>query len=288
MLAGVSGTRGIPSSLLERLLAAGAQLDADPFEVWARLRRAEGERATVIDLYALVAGARGLEPHDLPREERLALARRGQAIIWPGFESTADSERDFEPVEIADYDDEWPRRFAAWRERLAAALGSTAIRIEHVGSTSVPGLDAKDTVDIQVSVHDIEDETAYVPPIEAAGAQLRSRDELHRYFRPFAGQQRVVHVHVCNSGSEWERGHLLFRDYLRAHPPACVAYAEMKRRVATIWRDDRIGYTDAKSELIIELQRAGEAWAAEVLWSVGPPGGPTSGGRLHSAGEARP
>jgi GrpB-like predicted nucleotidyltransferase (UPF0157 family) len=276
MLADVPGADPVPTALEERLLAAGAPIGGDPFESWRLLRAAEGERATIIDLYALVALPRDLEPHELPGEERLALARRGLAVVWPGFESTEGSERSPEPVQIAGYDDEWPGRFLLWRDRLSGALGGQAIRIEHVGSTSVPGLDAKDTIDIQVSVVDIETEAAYVPPIEAIGAQLRSRDALHRYFRPFPGRPRDVHIHVCNAGSDWERDHLLFRDYLRAHGPARVAYADTKRRAASVWHDDRIAYTEAKSEVIIGLRREAEVWVLEVGWSLGAPGGPTS------------
>ncbi len=80
------------------------------------------------------------------------------------------------------------------------------MRIEHVGSTSVPGPAAKPIVDVQVSAADLDDEAAYVPPIEAVGLQLRSRDELHRYFRPFRGAPRDIHVHVCHVGSALEAG----------------------------------------------------------------------------------
>jgi GrpB-like predicted nucleotidyltransferase (UPF0157 family) len=92
-------------------------------------------------------------------------------------------------------------RYQEWRDRLAGQLSGTALRIEHVGSTAVPGLPAKPTVDIQVSVADLDDESRYVPQIEQAGVQLRSRDALHRFLRPFTGQPRKVHVHVhvCRS-----------------------------------------------------------------------------------------
>ena len=75
------------------------------------------------------------------------------------------------------------------------------MRIEHVGSTSVPGLPAKPIVDVQISVDDEDDESRYVPQLEEAGIQLRSRDSLHRYFRPFPDRPRDVHVHVCAAGS---------------------------------------------------------------------------------------
>jgi GrpB-like predicted nucleotidyltransferase (UPF0157 family) len=77
-------------------------------------------------------------------------------------------------------------------------------------------------------------EGTYVPPCQAAGLQLRSRDREHRYFRPSPDRPRDVHVHVCTAGRRWERVHLLFRDYLRANPPACDAYAAMKREAAAL------------------------------------------------------
>ena len=240
----------------------------DAFAEWERLREAGGRRVTVLDLYRLVAAERGVEPQELPLDDRIALTRRVLAVAWPGFETTAGSDRGTEPIELVPYDPGWPARFAAWRDRIAAALGGTAVRIEHVGSTAVPGLAAKPHVDVQVSVADVEDERAYVPRLEAAGVQLRSRDDLHRYLRPPAGRPREVHVHVCAAGSSWEREHLLFRDYLRAHPGARDAYAAAKREAARVWHDDRVAYTDAKTDVILDILAAAETWAAETGWRV--------------------
>jgi GrpB-like predicted nucleotidyltransferase (UPF0157 family) len=118
-------------------------------------------------------------------------------------------------------------------------------------STSVPGLPAKPIIDIQVSVTDISHEEAYVPALEErVGVQLRSRDVMHRYFRPFPGDARDVHVHVCNIGSEWERLHLLCRDHLRSHPDDAERYAAAKREAARRRADDGWAYTDAKTEAV--------------------------------------
>ena len=220
---------------------------------WRALRAAEGQRTTVIDLYELVARRRGLAAHELPRAERLALARSVLAQVWPGFGVTEGSERPVEEVEVVPYDPAWPDRFAAWRDRLVGALGATALRIEHVGSTAVPGLAAKPVVDIQVSVADLEDESAYVRAVEGTGLRLRSRDDAHRFFRPPAERPRDVHVHVCAAGSEWERDHVLFRDLLRGDPRARAAYARAKQEARIRWADDRYAYTDAKTEVILRL-----------------------------------
>jgi GrpB-like predicted nucleotidyltransferase (UPF0157 family) len=239
-----------------RLSVAGVPPGLEPVETWRRLRAVEGRAATVIDLYELVARPRGIRAQDLPAEERFALARSVMPEVWPGFEQTPDSARSG-LIEVVDYDPAWPARFLEWRGVIGSALGSTATRIEHVGSTSVPGLAAKPIVDIQVSVDDLSDEAGYVPALERIGLQLRSRDELHRYFRPFADKPRDVHVHVCGTGSNWEREHLLFRDHLRADPEARDAYAEAKRAAALAWADDGWAYTDAKTEVVLQiLERA--------------------------------
>lgn len=137
--------------------------------------------------------------------------------IWPHWSVTSGSERVGDVITIVGYDPVWPDRFAAWRQALRAALGTTAVHIEHVGSTSVPGLAAKPIVDVQISVANLANEQAYLLELEAIGIQLRSRDTVHRYFRPFPGRPRDIHVPVCQLGSEWEAEHLRFRDYLRAH-----------------------------------------------------------------------
>jgi GrpB-like predicted nucleotidyltransferase (UPF0157 family) len=175
-----------------------------------------------------------------------------------------------DPVAIVAYDPLWPGRFETWRERLARTIGSPALRIEHIGSTAVPGLAAKPVVDIQVSVPDVADEDSYVPAIESVGFGLRYRNEGlgWRYFRPPPGLPREAQVHVCSVDSESERLHLLFRDYLRAHPAEADAYAAAKRVAAARHRDDRIAYTDAKDAFIHPALRRAEAWAGETGWSV--------------------
>ena len=257
-------------SLRRRLAESGVDAGAytDPFETWCRLRAAEGARASLIDLYALAAHPRGLAAHELSLEERDLLTARALPVMFPGFQVVPNSSRAREPIEVLPYDERWGGRYQAWRRKLQDALGSVARRIEHVGSTAVAGLPAKPVIDIQVSVQDLETESGYVPAIEALGIQLRSREDERRYFRPFSGLPRDVQVHVCRTGSEWERRHLLFRDYLRASPAARDAYTHAKRLVADRWRDDRIAYTDAKGALILDLMDAAEEWARASGWGV--------------------
>jgi GrpB-like predicted nucleotidyltransferase (UPF0157 family) len=175
-----------------------------------------------------------------------------------------------EPIELSPYDEAWPRRFEELRARLAQALGSNAKRIDHVGSSAVPGLIAKPIIDIQISVDDVEDEASYREAIERAGFELRWIEPHHRYFRPPPEQPRTAHVHVCSVGSQWERDHLVFRDYLRAHPETAAAYAELKLRLAGEYRTDRIGYTDAKTDFIegvLRLAAETEKWASQTGWA---------------------
>ena len=188
--------------------------------------------------------------------------------MCPGFSRTQGSDRADFDLAVVPYDPAWPARFRAWRERLSAALGDVARRNEHVGSTAVPGLPAKATVDIQVSVARLDDEVRYVPAIESTGLLLRSRDTLHRFFRPPADLARDVHVHVCEQGSEWEREHLLFRDYLRSDSTAREIYAAVKQELAARWSDDRIAYTEAKTATVLELLDRAEEWSNRVGWSL--------------------
>ena len=122
-------------------------------------------------------------------------------------------------------------------------------------------------MDIQVSVADLGGEPRYVPPLQAIGLVLRSRDELHRYFRPPAGKPREVHVHVCAAGSQWERDHLLFRDYLRADPAACQRYAEAKRANIRLWSDDGWAYTEAKTGVVLDIMDQAAEWARLTNWA---------------------
>jgi GrpB-like predicted nucleotidyltransferase (UPF0157 family) len=242
-------------------------MGSDPFEVWRRRLEAEPDSVTLIDLYRAVAQSKGLAAHELSREERTELSNRALPLMWPGYQVPPGTDRaEADPIEIVPYDPAWPGQFQQWRGRLSKALGGTARRIEHIGSTSVPGLAAKPVIDIEVCVLDLEDEGLYVPPIESLGVQFRSRDDQHRYFRPFSGRPRDVQVHVCRVGSNWERRHFLFRDYLRTSQSARDDYLRAKLEAARLWRDDRIAYADAKTEVISDLMVRAETWAAETGW----------------------
>jgi GrpB-like predicted nucleotidyltransferase (UPF0157 family) len=153
--------------------------------------------------------------------------------------------REKREIVIADYDPTWPTRFEDERERIRGALGAVALRVEHFGSTAVPGLAAKAIVDVLVTVEDL-DETL-VPALEAAGYELRVREAGHLMFRTPA---RDVHVHLWADRDPEVQRHLLFRDRLRDSIADRDSYEQLKRRLATRDWDDMNDYADAKADLI--------------------------------------
>lgn len=170
-------------------------------------------------------------------------------------------------LEFVGYDPAWPARFAVQRDRLAAALGPVALRIDHVGSTAVPGLAAKNVIDIQVVVADQADLDSYRPAVESTGVGLRYQEAEWSMFRP-VDAPRSHHVHVTSAGSRRERVQLLFVDYLRAHDRRRDAYAALKADLAVRFADDRVGYGQAKTAFITGTLRRAEAWATATGWPV--------------------
>lgn len=170
-------------------------------------------------------------------------------------------------LEISDYDPAWPGVFATLGGRLRSALGDVAVRIDHIGSTSVPGLAAKPIIDVQIAVRSLNPAEPFAAPLTALGYVFRRNNpELtKRYFREPPGTART-HVHVRQSGSFSQQFALLFRDYLREHPPAAAAYGAEKRRLAPLLRQDPHAYTDAKDPFIWQTIRAADAWAQQTGW----------------------
>ncbi len=158
------------------------------------------------------------------------------------------------PIAIVDYDPEWPRLYEAEAKRLRAQLGPVALRLEHVGSTAVPGLKAKDVVDIQLSVTALEPMAPYRQPLERLGYEyVVTEPEDHRFFRLERAGRRLCNLHVCQAGGEWERRHLAFRDHLRGHPEAAAAYERHKLELAPHF-DIANDYAEAKEPFIRRLE----------------------------------
>lgn len=187
-------------------------------------------------------------------------------------------------VTIVDYDERWPQEFARLATELRNALGDLAPRIDHIGSTSVPGLAAKDLIDIQVTVAQLDgavtNALAAIGYTEHTGITADHRppratgpdsDWEKRLFAPPAGQ-RPTNLHVRIAGRANQRYALLFRDYLRDHPAAADAYAELKRRLAR-WMPDTGTYADVKDPACDLIMCAAEAWAVLIGWAPGPSDG---------------
>ena len=157
------------------------------------------------------------------------------------------------PIEVVDYDPAWPAKFEAEAARLKDALGEVAVRIDHVGSTSVPGLAAKPTVDIQVSVPDVYDREAYFPALFGLGYEHMPDPTFVEYPAfgwPSAKAPAAFHVHVCQTGTEMEQRHLRFRDRLRNDPESREQYAVLKRELALKHGNDIEGYVVDKDPFI--------------------------------------
>jgi GrpB-like predicted nucleotidyltransferase (UPF0157 family) len=165
-------------------------------------------------------------------------------------------------IKLTDYDLAWPKKFEAHAKRIASALGGTALRIEHVGSPSVPGLVAKPVIDILVVVQDSADESAYLPQLEAAGYVLRVREPDWNEHRMLRTPERDVHVHVYSAGCPEIQRVLTFRDRLRRNRDDRRHYEHTKRELAEKEWPDMNAYAEAKTEVIESIiaasQTAGE------------------------------
>ncbi len=200
--------------------------------------------------------------------EDTAAADRAQQALFDGFVQLAhwrgtvakpgETEGRTHEYGIVGYDPAWPVMFEREAAAIGAALGDLAVRIEHVGSTSVPGLAAKPVIDIQVSVVSLTPRTPIVDALAGIGYrhQIDPIEAEHEYFslgyEPDA--PRKVHIHVCEVGSTWERRHLAFRDFLRSHSDAAATYESLKRRLAEQHPRDVYTYTDGKTAFITEIE----------------------------------
>jgi GrpB-like predicted nucleotidyltransferase (UPF0157 family) len=154
------------------------------------------------------------------------------------------------PIALVEYDSAWPVLFAREERRIRGALSSRAIRVEHVGSTAVPGLPAKPIIDIVLVVIDSADEPHYVPLLEAQGYVLRIREPEWHQHRLLKGPDTSVNLHVFSEGSPEVDRMVVFRDLLRSSPSTRERYARTKRELAQrTWKYVQ-NYADAKSEVI--------------------------------------
>jgi GrpB-like predicted nucleotidyltransferase (UPF0157 family) len=167
-------------------------------------------------------------------------------------------------VAVVPPDRRWPDRFASASATLRRILPE-AILVEHIGSTAVPGLVAKDTIDVLVVIDDLAIVLERAPALAVAGFDLRLgahvTKEDHLFLRRVVGGHRTHHVHVLLPSSPEVGDYLLFRDYLRAHPDVAARYGEAKVRLAAEHGDDRMAYVLAKPEVVEPLLVDARTWS---------------------------
>ena len=169
---------------------------------------------------------------------------------WVGGPSPA------EPIAVVDYDPAWPAVFGVLAGRVRDALGDRVLGLEHVGSTSVPGLDAKPVIDIDLTVVDSSDEAAYVPALEGVGFVLRIREPKWHEHRCFEGDDPRANLHVWSPDSPEAIRHRMFRDWLRDHPEDRDRYAEAKRTSAAASNaagESMLAYNQRKQPVIRDI-----------------------------------
>lgn len=158
------------------------------------------------------------------------------------------------PITLVEHRPEWPGLFQQEEARLQQAAGSAILRLEHIGSTAVPDLLAKPVIDILGGIHDLAAVAALQDALAGLGyeyvAEFEQEIPERRFFRKYPQNGTYFHLHIVEQGSGFWRDHLLFRDYLRAHPEVALAYGELKRSLADLYYQDRGAYTRAKKPFI--------------------------------------
>jgi len=171
-----------------------------------------------------------------------------------------------EPIVVSEHDPAWVAGFEAAARRIREGVGDGLLDIEHIGSTSVPGLAAKPVLDIMPVVADFDAARVLVTRFEEMGYWYFGENYIprrHYFVREDERGNVVEHIHVLEDGSLEAKKHRMFRDYLRASESARERYAALKLRLAGEFRDDRLGYTEAKTELVVALLREA-GWEGEV------------------------
>lgn len=157
-------------------------------------------------------------------------------------------------VVLVEYDTAWPRVFADEAAHIRAALRDKVMVLEHIGSTSVPGLIAKPCIDMVLGVQDSADEPAYVPDLERHGFVLRRREPDWNEHRVFKSERTNVNLHVWSADSSEIDRHIAFRDWLRTHEDDCRLYADAKRALSSLEFATMSNYAESKNSVVQEIQ----------------------------------
>jgi GrpB-like predicted nucleotidyltransferase (UPF0157 family) len=158
-------------------------------------------------------------------------------------------------VELVDYDPDWPNQYEKHRKTIVEQLGDQIVLLEHVGSTSVPGLAAKPRIDILLIVEDSADEAAYIPQLEAGGFELHIREVEWHEHRCLRGFEPDANLHVFSPGCVEIERMVGFRDWLRSHDDDRLLYETTKRQLATQEWDFVQDYADAKSAVVEDIRK---------------------------------
>ena len=181
-------------------------------------------------------------------------------------------------IKIVEYKPEWVNQFAVLASQIRSAIGSEATRVDHIGSTSVPKLAAKDILDIQITVSDLN-QINYLEKLQDAGFRLREHIKYDlltgleegsfelekRFFREPHGQ-RQAHIHVREQGRLNQVYPLLFRDYLKADAVVCAAYETVKKELAGHFLADADAYYRIKDPYMDTIYQGAKLWAEQCDW----------------------
>lgn len=177
--------------------------------------------------------------------------RDGRIVSAPGPDAD-------HPVVVVPHDPRWAERYVSEAAAIRAALGPELTRIEHIGSTSVPGLASKPVLDLLLNVRSPDRPESYLPALHGLGYEDRPDFDLPWTFLHRGGPDRT-HIHLFEPGSEHERRHIALRDYLRRHPEDARSYGHLKQELAGDLREDRTAYQDAKGPFIWVLEQRARA-----------------------------
>ena len=184
------------------------------------------------------------------------------------------------PVVVTSYQSHWVDEFTQIARHIRDLVGRAAIRIDHIGSTAVPGLGAKDIIDVQITVSDLDEADGLTSLLRAAGFRHGTKfeyDVFHKkpendpelrklYMREPEGQRRT-HIHIRELGRFNQRYALLFRDYLRSSEEVRAEYELLKRRASQLFPDSIDGYLFLKDPVEHIIYEAASLWAEKVRWS---------------------
>ncbi len=173
-------------------------------------------------------------------------------------------------IQVVPPDPKWSDQFGAEASRIRSALGDVAVKVYHIGSTSIPNIYAKPVIDILLEVSDIKDLDNHTPEMTALGYEVKGEFGIpgRRYFRKnSAAGARTHQIHAFEKNSEGLVRHLAFRDYMIAHPMIAQTYSDLKRRLASDFPDDIEAYMDGKDSFIKEYEQHALKWQRESMES---------------------